>query len=113
MNKYTERLKTILSVSLILKVQAPIAKKSVLYKKSKQTKSILTKPSFLREKKHVQRFNFSLFQTFSSRKFDNIFAMPVIEIAKFESLLRFFASILENTLGTTIRKDMAQSCQTR
>ena len=72
-------LKTILSVSSILKVLAPPAKKS-FDEKSKQTKSISENPSFQREKWHVQRFNFSLLQTYHSRKCANIFATLVIEI---------------------------------
>ena len=39
--------------------------------------------------------------------------MSVIEIVKFEGMLRFFVSILENTLERTIHKAMTQSCQTR
>ena len=34
-------------------------------------------------------------------------------VAKFESLLRFFVSILGNTLERIVRKAIAQSCQTR
>ena len=46
-----------------------------------------------------------------------IFAHYKLEVggsfAKFESLLRFFVSILRNTLERTVRKAMVQSCQTR
>ena len=61
----------------------------------------------------MQRFNSSLLQTSHCRKCGSIFAMSVIEFAKFESLLRFFVSILENALERTIRKVMAHLCQTR
>ena len=57
----------------------------------------------------MQRFHFSLLQTFHSRKCDSIFATAVIEIVKFESLLRFFVLIQENTLERTIRKVMTQT----
>ena len=38
------------------------------------------KPSSQGEKDHVQRFNFSLIQTFYSRKCDSIFVMSVIKV---------------------------------
>ena len=47
-------------------------------------------------------------QPFLGRKSDSIFATLVIEIAKFESLLRFFVLILENTLQRTIHKAMTE-----
>ena len=56
----------------------------------------------------MQRFNFSLLQTFCSKKCDSILVTSVIEFATFESLLRFLVSILENALERTIHKEMGK-----
>ena len=54
----------------ILKFQAAIAKKSVLYEKSEHKQNRFKQETFFqREKEHVQRFNFSLLN-FRSKNFN-------------------------------------------
>ena len=77
MNKYTERLKIILTFSSILKVLAPLA--SYIKRANNQNQFKQNLP-FRRVKEHVQRCNFSLLQTFHSRKCNSIFATSVIKV---------------------------------
>ena len=113
MNKQTELLNTIRSVSSILKVLALLAAKNVFcIKRANNQNQLKQKPSVQREKQHLQRFNFSLLQTSQQQKMSqhlfDVSNQSRDSIAKFESLLRFFVSILENTLERKIPK--AKAC---
>ena len=72
------------------------SEKSVLCKKSKQTKINLNKTLFPKRKITIQRFNSRLLQTFHGRKCDRIFATEIIEIAKFESYNRVMLQFWNN-----------------
>ena len=57
------------------------------------------KPSFPREKEHVERFSFSLLQTFHSRKRSSVCERSVIEVGVLLENLKVgfgFVSVLEN-----------------
>ena len=60
----------------------------------------------------MQRFNFSHYKLFIA---ENVIVSlrRLIEIAKFESLLRISVSKPENILERTMHKAMAQSCQNK
>ena len=79
MNKLTECFKRVLSISSILNVLAQLAIKMSCIKRANIQNQFKQKHFFQREKQHVQRFKFSLLQTFHSRKGNCIFATSIEE----------------------------------
>ena len=67
--------------------------------KKKKKNQFKQKPSFQREKEHVERFSFSLLQTFHSRKRSSVCERSVIEVEVLLQNLKVrfgFVSVLEN-----------------
>ena len=92
-----------------MKVLVPLAKKSVLHKRTNKNQ-FKQNALFKYKNSTCKDLILAYYKLFIAENVIVSFGR-LIEIAKFESLLRISVSKLENILEGTIHKAMAQSCQ--